>query len=113
VDSAVKSSAPTVDYIGPFEKHAVVVNGWTVPLLEAHPLPGGKISLTLDQRFGLDLDLADAERIVPFLAHAIAIGLGYASHPDEGAELLPVPPLRPRRLLRLDWFKTEEVSEES
>jgi hypothetical protein len=38
--------------------------------------------LTLDRRIGLLLSADEAERFIPFLAHAIAIALGYTSHPD-------------------------------
>jgi hypothetical protein len=107
----MEAQVPQVEYIGPFESHRVVVDGWQVPLLEAEPRPGGQITLTLDQRYDLDLPLADAERIVPFIANAIAIALGYASHPDAGAgEPQLLAPVRPRRLRRLDWSQTEEAS---
>jgi hypothetical protein len=96
-----------VDYVGPFEHHEVVVDGWQVPFLEATPLQGGRVSLTLDKRFGLDLDLADAERIVPFLANAIAVGMGYESHPD--SDRVPIRRSGPRRFLQLDWTESEEA----
>jgi hypothetical protein len=39
------------------------------------------IYLSLDNRYGLDLTVAEAEQVVPFLADAIAIALGYTCHP--------------------------------
>lgn len=75
-----------VEYVGPFEHHDVVVNGWTVPFLEACPIAGGMVSLTLDRRFGLDLPIADAERIVPFIADCIAVACGYTAHPGDGLD---------------------------
>lgn len=82
----------TVEYVGPFEHHAVVVNGRRVRYLDAQPLPGGRIALTLDDRFGLDLSLQDAERVVPFIAHAIAVGAGWAAHSqDDGSAPVPRP----------------------
>lgn len=71
-----------VEYVGPFQRHDVVVRGRQVPLLEAHPTDDGHIHLVLDHRFGLDLTLLDAERVVPFLADVIAIAMGYTCHPD-------------------------------
>lgn len=71
----------TVDFIGPFEHHEVVVDGCTVPFLTATPMNGGRVHLALDGRFGLDLAVADAEEIVPFIANAIAVALGYTAHP--------------------------------
>jgi hypothetical protein len=74
----------TVDFIGPFESHDVVVCGRQVPFLRAHPQDGGHVHLNLDRRLGLTLTVAEAERFVPFLADAIAVAMGYTSHPREG-----------------------------
>lgn len=92
---------PDVEYIGPFERWAVVVDGWEVPHLDAIPVPGGKVSLSLDRRFGLDLSVADAERIIPFIAHAIAIAEGFACHPSREDEPTKLSTVRPRRLISL------------
>lgn len=81
-----------VEFVGPFEHHDVVVNGWRVPYLEATPMIGGQVTLSLDHRYALDLSLADAERVVPFLAHCIAVASGYTAHP--GCDGLDEP--RPR-----------------
>lgn len=78
-----------VDFVGPFEYHAVCINGWRVPYLTARPLRGGRVDLTLDHRYGLDLSLADAERILPFIANAIAVASGYTAHPSDSDEPLP------------------------
>ncbi len=71
-----------VNYVGPFRYHDVVVDGRAVPFLRATPLDGGRVHLNLDRRLGLDLSASEAERVVPFLAHTIAVALGYTSHPD-------------------------------
>jgi hypothetical protein len=71
-----------VTFPGPFEHHDVVVEGHEVPFLRAQPLDGGRIDLTLDRRLGLVLTADEAERFIPFLADAIAVALGYTSHPD-------------------------------
>jgi hypothetical protein len=75
------------EIIGPFETHRVVVSGRRVPLLDAYPVNGGKISLVLDDRIGIDISVADAETVIPFIAHCIAAGMGYACHP--GADEQP------------------------
>lgn len=72
----------SVSYVGPFEHHDVVVEGRQVPFLRATPLDGGQVHLNLDRRLGLTLTVAEAERFVPFLADAIAVALGFTSHPD-------------------------------
>lgn len=92
----------SVEYVGPFERWSVTVNGWEVPLLDALPIPGGMISLTLDRRYGLDLTVEEAERFLPFLAQAIAVASGYACHPsDESHEPTLLHRAKPRRLVSL------------
>jgi hypothetical protein len=73
---------PPLRFPGPFEHHDVVVEGRQVPFLRATPLDAGQIDLTLDRRLGLVLSSAEAGRFIPFLADAIAVALGYTSHPD-------------------------------
>jgi hypothetical protein len=70
-----------VTFPGPFQHHDVMVAGWRVPFLEAHPQEENRITLTLDRRLGLDVTTQEAERLIPFLADAIAVGLGYGAHP--------------------------------
>lgn len=91
----------TVDFIGPFEHHDVVVNGCSVPFLTATPLNGGRVHLTLDGRFGLDLTVTEADDVVPFIADAIAIALGYTAHPHatECPDPRPRPPFARMRSL--------------
>jgi hypothetical protein len=101
-------ATPQVEYIGPLSHHEVVVNGWAVPMLEAHMLPGGQINLVLDRRYGIDLTVEEAERVVPFVADAIAIALGFAGHPQSAeAEPIRFDQPRPRRYVGLDWVQAE------
>ena len=97
-----------VSFPGPFFRHEVVVDGWKVPFLHAHP--GSEhdendenVMLVLDNRLALTLSLEEAERFVPFLADSIAVALGYAAHPSEDAEqpLLRLPHPRPVRITAL------------
>jgi hypothetical protein len=84
----------SVEYVGPITHHEVVVDGWSVPHLDAYPLEGGRIRLVLDDRFGLELDLAiaTAERVVPWVADAMAVSAGYTCHPRDHDQI-------PNRLL--------------
>lgn len=84
-------NAERLSFPGPFEQHEVIVTGYKVPFLHAQTHDGGMLTVVLDDRFGLELSVAEAERIVPFLADCIAVALGYPSHPsvDDAA--------RPRR----------------
>ena len=70
-----------VAFPGPFEHHDVVVDGWRVPFVQAHLQGEDRVTLVLDRRMGIDLSAAEAERIVPFLAVAISLALGYGAHP--------------------------------
>lgn len=97
------SDRQRINVVGPFQQWRVTVDGWEVPLLTASPETGGMIHLSLDHRFGLDLSVQDAESIVPFIAHAIAIASGFACHPnrdDDRAQLLR--PNSPRCLTKVE-----------
>lgn len=77
---------PRINYVGPFNYHEVVLDGWSVPLLHAHPGDGDqedRIMLVIDHRLAATFTLEEAERFVPFLADAIAVALGYGAHPNE------------------------------
>jgi len=82
------------EYIGPFDDWRVTVDGRRVPFLAAHPVDGGKVDLTLDDRYALLLDVQTAERVIPLLADAIAIAMGYTCHPRPGWDApKPRPPM--------------------
>jgi hypothetical protein len=70
-----------VDFIGPFTHHEVVVGGYAVPYLTADVLNGGRVCVTVDNRFAVELSLDEAQRIVPFLANCIAVASGFNAHP--------------------------------
>jgi hypothetical protein len=57
--------------------------------------------LVLDRRLGLDLSTAEAERVVPFIADAIAVALGYGAHPRGEQDTPPAraPYPRPERVV--------------
>jgi hypothetical protein len=90
-----------VRFPGPFEHHDVVVEGWRVPFLQAHLRGEDRIMLVLDRRMGLELSAAEAERVVPFLADAISVALGYGAHPrgDTPTPLERAPSPRPERVV--------------
>jgi hypothetical protein len=73
-----------VEYVGPFDDWRVVVDGRRVPFLSARPVDGGKVDLTLDDRYGLLVDVETAEKVIPFLADAIAVAMGFTCHPRAG-----------------------------
>lgn len=93
-----------VTFPGPFSYHAVVVDGWSVPFLQASFRGEDGIRLILDNRIGLDLGTNEAEKLIPFLADAVSVALGYGAHPrGEGPELPPKLPHRaPRRVAQVE-----------
>ena len=101
-----------VNFPGPFSQHEVVVDGWKVPFLHAHP--GGEhdetVMLVLDNRLALTVSVEEAERFVPFLADAISVSLGYTCHPNEDAEqpLVRQPQPRPVRMHSIAGAHGEE-----
>jgi hypothetical protein len=92
-----------VSFPGPYTQHDVVVDGWRVPFLQAELVGEDRVQLVLDQRFAMELDSAEAEKLIPFLADAVAVALGFGSHPradtEPPLERLPYP--RPIRVSAL------------
>ncbi len=103
VDQHECSDMPSlaVTYPGPFEHHDVVVNGWRVPLLQAQMRSEDRVLLVLNRRLGAEFSVQEAERVVPFVADAIAVALGYGAHPDEDT---------PRPLARAPFPRPERVA---
>lgn len=107
-----------IELVGPFNERRLVVDGWSVPFLEAVELDGGKFNFTLDHRLGLEVDAEHFDRVARFLADSIAVALGLPSHPsgDKSREetqamwvLLPHPALSPKRTVGLAGVSTEPV----
>lgn len=90
-----------VSFPGPFEHHDVVVEGWRVPYVQAHLRGEDRVMLVLDRRLGVELSTDEAERIVPFIADAIAVAMGYGAHPRGDAQQRPerAPYPRPERVV--------------
>jgi hypothetical protein len=88
-----------VTFPGPFTSHDVVVKGWRVPLVKAHLTAEDRVQLVLDDRLAADFSTEEVERFVPFLADAIAVALGYPSHPEGDGEYPRSPLPRPTRTM--------------
>jgi hypothetical protein len=91
-----------VTFSGPFTHHDVVVRGWRVPYLQAH-MQGDRVVLVIDRRLAGEFSLDEVERVVPFVADAIAVAMGYGAHPREDTPRpLPRAPYpRPERIVDL------------
>ena len=87
-----------VTYPGPFSHHDVVVQGWKVPFIRASLRGEDRVRLILDERKAIDLSSTEAENLLPFLADAIAVALGYGAHPT--ADMTELPPELPHRAPR-------------
>jgi hypothetical protein len=92
-----------VSFPGPFSHHDVVVDGWRVPFIQAQIAAEDRITLVIDRRIAADFSVEEAERIVPFLADAVAVALGYGAHPrpDTPRPLERAPYPRPERMVQL------------
>lgn len=91
-----------VTFPGPFSCHDVVVNGWRVPYLQAHMQGEDRVALVIDRRLAAEFSVAEAERVVPFVADALAVAMGYGAHPDDDT---------PRPLPRAPYPRPERVVE--
>jgi hypothetical protein len=103
-----------VSFPGPFTHHDVVVNGWTVPLIEAQPCGQNdeNVMLILDKRIAITVTVEEAERFVPFLADAVSVALGYAAHPNEETErpLVREPHPYPVRMRGIAAFTDDDLA---
>lgn len=75
-----------VTFPGPFQHHDVVVDGWRLPFVQAHMTGEDRVTLVIDRRLAEEFSVEEAERVVPFLADAIAVALGYTAHPAADME---------------------------
>ena len=97
----------------------VVINDWTVPLLEMWERDGGRMMLVLDGRMGVELDAAHYESVAAFVANVIGCCWGYGAHPidkpDKSIDLaqmfarVPHPSLAPHPVVEIEAVRGEEV----
>lgn len=98
-----------VSFPGPFTHHDVVVNGWRVPYLQAHMTAEDRVMLVIDRRLAAEFSVEEAERVVPFVADALAVAMGYGAHPD-GRTPRPLPRApypRPERVVDVELLSAE------
>jgi hypothetical protein len=114
----------SVEFMLPRNERTVLLDGWSVPLIEGCEQDAGTFSLTLDGRFGLALPLEHAEQVVWFLAHTIATCWGYGAHPrdedfptdnETGLQArrdrfarVPHPSLQPKRMMQIGAVRGED-----
>jgi hypothetical protein len=80
------------EFVGPFAAdYRVVAGGYAVPHLTMFR-SDEKVCLVLDHRFGTeDVSEEEAQRWIPFIAHAMAVAAGYSCH---GENCTPVNPYK-------------------
>jgi hypothetical protein len=71
-----------------------------VPFLQAHIQGEDRVTLVIDRRLAAEFSADEAERVVPFVANAIAVAMGYGAHPREDT---------PRPLERAPYPRPEHV----
>lgn len=62
------------------ETGQLVVNGYVVPYVRAGFHKGGRATLSLDHRFGIEGTADEVRRWAEFLSHALAVAHGYSCH---------------------------------
>lgn len=80
-----------VEFIGPIYRSGfdIIVDGHRLPHIDADISESGGVTLVLDRRYAIDLQKEDAEKILPFLANAMAVAAGYSCHGDNCNKLNP------------------------
>lgn len=93
-----------VNFPGPFKHHDVVIDGWRVPFLQAHLTAEDRVMIVIDRRLATELSVDEADRVLPLVADAIAVALGYGAHPTEDTPrpLQRAPYPRPERVVDVD-----------
>jgi hypothetical protein len=117
------------EIVGPFKDYRLVINGWSVPLIDARELDGGQMYLTLDKRIALQLPADQFDQVARFIADVIGACWGYGAHPSsdefyESADLpnrfddpaaafrnVPHPSLAPRRMTEIAAAQVEDGDE--
>lgn len=98
----------SMDLVGPFEERRVVLDGWTVPLIQAWEVDGGTVCVVVEDVFAYTIPAGEAENVIRLIANVIASAWGYRCHPQEDEELfvdrraafarVPHPFLAPHRI---------------
>ena len=72
-----------VEFIGPFQRTHVILNGFEVPNLTVHPADEGESSVSLcwENRLCIDVPKSHVDRVVAFVADVIASERGYPCWP--------------------------------
>jgi hypothetical protein len=75
-------SEGSVQIIGPFKERTLVIDGWSVPLVTACEVDGGRIEIVVDHRLSYTVSAGDFDQAARMLANGIAVALGLPSHPS-------------------------------
>jgi hypothetical protein len=81
-----------IEIHGPFvSEYRVTIDGYDVPYINARPLDDGRLYVTVDGRFGMDMPVSREEfdRWVHILANAMAVAAGYSAHGENCSPLNP------------------------
>jgi hypothetical protein len=103
-----------VEIVGPFRESRLVIDEWTVPMIQAHEQDGGEILLVLDGRIGLGVPTALFDSVATFVADVIGACWGYGAHPRGAIEdpathfaAIPHRALAPRHMVEISGASTE------
>ena len=69
--------------VGPFENYNLVVDGYSVPFVEARENDGGTVTFIVDNRLAWTIPVAAFEDVAHLVATVYAIGVGLPCPPSE------------------------------
>ena len=104
----------SAEIVGPFEEYRLIVDGYSVPCVEARENDGGTVTFIVDKRLAWTIPAGAFDDVAHMVAHVYAVGLGLACAPSEeygepdGLKLVPVM-MRPGRVRAIGAVRTEEA----
>lgn len=93
------------EIVGPFSEYRLVVDGYSVPFVEAREDDGGTVTFIMDNRLAWTVPAAAFAATAHLIATAYALGIGLPCAPSDQYDLPPmdsVPAvMRPRRTMEI------------
>jgi hypothetical protein len=78
----------STEYIGPFsDNFRILVDGYSVPYVEAYQKEADTWTLVLDHRFSVDATGEEVQKWLWWIANAMAIAAGYSCHGENSEPL--------------------------
>lgn len=104
-DPQAAGEAVSAEIIGPFQEYHLIVDGYSVPFVQAHEDDGGLVTFIMDSRLAWTVPAGAFEDVAHLIATAYALGVGLPCAPSAdfeppGMHRLPAV-MRPRRTVEI------------